>query len=111
MITNDKAFDMLPHAVDIFEKLDMEKFIKDNTVEVEEGDDETTLTKEQGMKMVKYVVRNANKVKEEVFNIVAISTEKTVDEVRKDSVSITINTFKEILQDEELMGFFSQGTK
>ena len=111
MITNDKAFDMLPYAVEIFEKLDIETYIKKNTVEADEQEDTTELTREQGIKMVKYIIKNANKVKEEVFNIVAISEEKTVDDIRKESVSVTIKTFKEIIQDEELMGFFSQGTK
>jgi len=111
MISNDKAFDMLPHAVEIFEKLDIQTYINEHKIEIDGDADRDALTQEQGMQLIKYVLRHASEVKEEVFNIVAIAEDMAVDEVREAGISTTITTFKNLLQDKELMGFFSQGTQ
>ena len=41
MISNDKAFDMLPFAIDIFDKLEIEKYIAKNKKKVTDGANQT----------------------------------------------------------------------
>ena len=102
MISNDKAFDMLPFAIDIFDKLEIEKYIAKNKKKVTDGANQTA----EGVKLIKYILKNANKVKGEVFEIVAIVEDKKAEEVKKDSIFTTIKSLKEILETEGMLDFF-----
>lgn len=108
MISTEQAIDMLPYAVDIFEKLDIQNYVKENKVDIK-GKNKTEIEAEQqklGIKMVTYIVKNSKNVKEEFFNIVAIAEEKDVEEIKKQPLLTTINGLKEILNDKDLMSFF-----
>lgn len=99
MITTEKAYDMLPHMVDIFDKLEVKEYGTKRAKKVKDS-------KELGIDILKYVVKNSGKVKEEFFQVVAIAQDKTVEEVKKQGLMTTINTVKEIFKDDELMDFF-----
>ena len=102
MINSEQAFDMLPYAVDIFEKLDIQSFINRNKLKDAKPED----VKQKGIELVKYIVKNSNKVKDEFFSIVAIADGKNVEEVKKQPFTKTIQTFIEIFSDQELINFF-----
>lgn len=102
MINSEQAFDMLPCAVDIFEKLDIQSFILKNKIKDANPED----VKQKGIELVKYIAKNSSKVKDEFFSIVAIADGKNVEEVKKQLFTKTIQTFIEIFSDQELINFF-----
>lgn len=108
MLTTEKAFDMLPSFVDIYDKLDGDSYRKKIA---EEGKgkklDETTV----GINMFKYVLKNSGKVKQEIFEIVAVFEEKTIEEVKTQNFLITVKSFRDILSDKEVMGFFKNAMR
>jgi len=73
MITTEQAFEALPSVVNIYDKLDIDgyrkKFVKEN--KGKNSDAESV-----GIDLIKYVLSNSNKVKEEVFSIVSITDGK-----------------------------------
>ena len=108
MISTSKAFDMLPSVVDLYDKLEIETYRK-KMAEKNKGKklDQTT----EGIDLFKFVLKNSGKVKNEVFEIVAVFEEKPVEEVRAQNFMITINSFKAIFSDKEAVGFFTQAIR
>lgn len=104
MINTEQAFDMLPHVIEIYEKLDLDNYRK-SLMEKHKGQKEID-TNEVGLSVILYIVKNSTKVKEEFFTIVAIADNKTVEEIKSQSLILTAKTFKEIFSDPELMDFF-----
>ena len=97
MISTEKVFDMLPYAVNIYEKLKVDEYFK------------TTKSKDKlGFDFFKYLISNLPKVKDEVFNVVALYEGKKVAEIRKQEVSKTIATVKALFNEEGLLDFFNQ---
>ncbi len=108
MITSEKAYDMLPYVVDIYDKLDLDGYRKGLTEEnKEKGKDELSMT-EIGVQAFKHMLKNSGKVKEEVFEIVAIADDLTAQEAKDQSIVTTLATFKEIFSDKDLVDFFKQ---
>lgn len=102
-ITTEKTFDLLPHVVDIYEKAGidsyrkkMQKEYKGKNVDVEEA----------GLNAILYVLKSLPKVKEEVFQVIAIAEDKDTEDVRKQPLSQTLKELKEIFLDDDLMDFF-----
>jgi hypothetical protein len=108
MLTTEKVFDMLPSVVDIYEKLDLDSYRKKIA---NESKGETVDKNQVGIDAFKYILKNSGKVKEEVFEIVAIFQEKSVEEIKVQSFSETINSFKEIFSNKEAMSFFKQAVQ
>ncbi|WP_067725373.1 hypothetical protein [Oceanobacillus damuensis] len=107
-LSNEQVFDMLPHAVDIYDNLDFDSYRK-------KLKDEYDKKRKNGKKIdpvdasvdaVKYILKNSKNVKNEIFNIIAIAENKSFEEVRKQSFLKTIATFKSIFTNEELVSFF-----
>ena len=108
MISTEKAFDMLPSVVDLYDKLGVDEYRKKMADENKGKElDQTTL----GINLFKFVLKNSGKVKEEVFEIVAVFEEKTIEEVRDQSFISTINSFKAIFSDKEAVNFFKQAIR
>lgn len=105
MITSEQAFDMLPYAVDIFDKLSIKEYAQKQAKKAKGKTDEEK-QENLGMDIVKYIIKNSGKVKEEFFNMVAIAEYKKVEEVKKQGIVKTIKIFEEIFNDTELMDFF-----
>jgi len=103
-ISSEKAFDMLPYAVDIFDKIGLKEYITKNQID---KDDEQAL-KSAGFAMISHVIKNVGKCKEEVFNILAIVGDQSVDDVKQQPVKDSIKQFKDLLNDMELLSFFKQ---
>lgn len=107
MITTEKAFDMLPCAVEIIEKLDMRGYILKNK-ELIDAKDRDTAMKEKGFDFMMHILKNTSKVKTEVFEILAIASDQSVEDIKAKPFSETLNQLKVLMQDEELMDFFKQ---
>lgn len=103
MITSERLFDALPHMLDIYDKLDLDKYRKKVAKKYEGKKVDAT---QVGIDAFKYVIRNAHKVKDEFFNVVAKVKGKTVQEIKEQSYIKTVKTFMDIAQDEELQAFF-----
>jgi hypothetical protein len=109
MLNSEQVLDVLPYAVDIFEKLDLKGYIEKNKTQVPKNASKEKveqLQREKGLDMMTHILRNAPKAKEEIFQLVAVLQNTTPDEVRKQSFVTTLKYFKEVLTDKELMGFF-----
>jgi len=105
MFNSEKAFDMLPSIVDLYDKLDLDGYRK-KIAEEHKGKKDVN-NKALGIDLFKYILKNSGRIKEEVFEIVAIVEEKSIKEVKAQSFIETINTIKEIFSDEETTDFFS----
>lgn len=104
MINSEQAFDMLPHVVEIYEKLDIESYRR-KAIAKTKGNKEVDL-KKVGLEVFLYIIKNSTKVKEEFFSVVAIVDKKTAEEIKNQPLAKTISTFKSIFTDKELMDFF-----
>jgi len=108
LINTSKAFDMLPAIVDLYDKLQIDTYRK-KVAEENKGKklDEMAI----GIDLFKYVLKNSSKVKEEVFEIVAVFEEKTVEEIKVQSFMITVKSLKEIFSDKEAMSLFKSAMR
>lgn len=100
----EKALDMLPHAVDIFEKLDV--MAQGKKIAAKYKGKKKVDPLEVGIQVTAFILKNAPKVKTEILSIVAIAEDKTIEEVKKQSLVKTFTTFKSLVRDPELLDFF-----
>ena len=108
MLSTDKTFDILPHIVDVYEKLDLYKYYEEKRKEYKKN----PVTQWQaGEELFKFIFKNAVKVKTEIFNIAAIVSEKPVEEIAKQNIVKTVMDLKELFVDKETMDFFKQAVQ
>lgn len=108
LISTEKAYDMLPAVVDLYDKLEIDNYRKRISEENKSKElDQMTM----GIGLFKFVLKNSSKVKNEVFEIVAIFQEKTVEEIKAQSFVTTANSLKEIFADKEAMGLFGDAIR
>ena len=99
IITGEKAFDMLPAAGEIYEKLKLKEYALEK---YKEGNKDIAL----GLDMIfAHVFKNSPKIKEEVFEICSIALEVTVEDAKKEKITTILGVFKTIILDPELMDF------
>lgn len=103
IITTEKAFDLLPSAVEVYEKLNVDKYIKDTR---KKNKGRKVEAMDAGIDLFKFVLKNISKAKTEIFEIVAVVEDKTPQEIKEQSLPDTINSIKRIFGDEELIGLF-----
>lgn len=108
MLSTEKVFDMLPVVVDLYDKLDIDGYRKQFA---EENKGKKLDEQTAGINLIKFVLKNSGKVKEEIFEIVAIFEDKPVKEVKEQNFLITINSFKEIFSDKNAMDFFKSAVR
>jgi len=106
MVSSEKIYDMLPIVVTLYEKLDLDSYKKQ--IVAENKGKENIDKKDLGTNLFKYIFKNSAKIKEEVFEVVSVFEDKSIEEVKAQSFVKTFNTIKEILQDKELLSFFKQ---
>ena len=106
MVSSSKVFDMLPSVVVLYDKLGIDGYRK--KIAAENKGKKNLNNEVLGIDLFKYILKNSGKIKEEVFEIVAIFEDKTVEEVKAQSFMTTINTVKDIFQDKETMDFLAQ---
>jgi len=103
MINSEQLFDMLPTVVVLYDKLDLDTYVKkigkeNKTKKLDE--------KALGIDIFKHVLKNSGKIKEEIFEIVAIFQGSEIEEVKKQSFGKTIKVVKEVFTDKEAIDFF-----
>lgn len=107
-ITSERAFDMLPYVVDIYDRLDIKEFAEREKEKTKDVPKEKLVETQKaiGENFIKYIIKNSSKVKEEFFCIVAIAQDTDIETVKQQNFLTTIKTFKEIFTDKDLMSFF-----
>lgn len=106
--STEQAFDMLPHASDIYTNLKVKEYLASHVFKVKEGEDVEVAKKIAGADLMAFVLKNSPNAKDAFFNIVAIFEGKTVDEVKAQSLIKTMTSVKAIMKNKELMDFFTQ---
>lgn len=106
MFNTNQAFDMLPSVVVLYDKLDIDGYRK--RIAEENKGKENVNNEAIGIDLLKYILKNSIKVKEEVFEIVSIFEDKTIEEVKSQNFMTTINTVKAIFADTETTDFLKQ---
>jgi hypothetical protein len=104
MINTEKAFDMLPMVVDLYEKLDIDGYRK--SLAKESKSKKNIDAEVLGIDIFKYILKNSGKVKEEFFEIVSVFEDKSIEEVKAQGFGKTINTIKEIFTDKDTTELF-----
>jgi hypothetical protein len=108
MLTSEQAFDMLPIVVEVYNKLEVDKYRKDLAKKYEgKKVDQISI----GIEAFKFVLKNSGKVKEQIFGIVAVFEGKPVEEIKNQSFVKTVMTFKAIFSDKDLVDFFKQAMR
>ena len=106
MISTDKVFDMLPSVVILYDKLGIDGYRK--KIADQNKGKKNVNNEVLGIDLIKYILSNSAKIKEEVFEIVSIIEEKPVEEIKAQSPIKTFNTLKEIFMDKETTDFLAQ---
>lgn len=106
MLSTEKAFDMLPTVVVLYDKLDIDGYRKRLAEENKDKNKKDLNIKVLGTDLFKHILKNSQKVKEEVFEMVSIFEDKPIEEVKAQNFMKTINTAKEIFTDKDTMELF-----
>lgn len=106
MVSTEKIYDMLPMVVELYDKLDLDKYIK--KVQSENKNKKDINTKSVGIEIFKHILKNTPKVKIEVFEIVAIFEGKEIEEIKAQNFMLTINALKDLFSDKDATDFFKQ---
>jgi hypothetical protein len=99
MLTVEKAIDIIPYLVEISEKVGIADFKKMINIDDKE---------ETGIKMFLNMGKNIKKCRIEIYHVLALVEEKSINEVSQMNIFKVMKTFKEIFKDEELKVFFSE---
>jgi len=104
MLSSEKAFDMLPYVSDIYEKVNIQKYVLDNK---RKGDTKDKLAiMGFGLDMFSYIMKQSPKVKTEIFTIVSMIEGKDIKEVKAQPFTQTLKTFKDLFEDKDTIDFF-----
>lgn len=106
MFNTEKAFDMLPSVIVLYDKLGIDEYRK--KISQENKGKKNVNSELLGIDLFKHVLKNSAKVKEEVFEIVSFFEDKTIKEVKSQNFMKTINTIKAIFADTETTDFLKQ---
>ena len=109
MISSEKVFDMIPTFVGIYRKLEINEY--KNKLSKDLKNKKNVNKDTMGGELLLYVLENSPKIKEEIYEIVSIFEDKTVEETKAEDVLITFNTFKNLLTDKDTMDFFTSAMK
>lgn len=110
MINTEQAIDMLPYFVDMYDKVQLKEMRVKITKEVTKKHKDIEPTELQGIlgeSMIKELIKELPKCKNEVLAIVGIASGKDIEEVREQSFAKTLVVFTQILKDKEMMEFFT----
>lgn len=104
-LSTEQTVDMLPHVVDIYEKANVKEYIRKAK---KENKGKKVDIEEEGLDLILYIIKSLSKVKDEVFEVIAIAQVKDIEEVKKQPLSETLKALKELFTDEKLMDFFKE---
>ncbi|PPA71906.1 hypothetical protein [Jeotgalibacillus proteolyticus] len=107
-VSTEQAFDMLPHAADIYTKLNVRDYLQKNVFKPKKGESTSIAKKLAGADMIAYILKNLPKAKSDFFHIIAIFESKKVEEVKSQPLTQTMVSIKAIITDKDLMDFFKE---
>lgn len=115
MISTEQAFDIIPQMCTIYEKVNVKAFIKDHKIKnkktgkkaLDEVDEDVEMVT-VGLDLFAYILKQLPRVKKEVFEIMASLEGITVEKAKKQPLTKTLSTFKELFTNKELVDFFKQ---
>ena len=112
-ISTDNAMDVLceltPYVTNIVTDEDLVGELK-KAIDFKEANtmaEKMALTAEKITKIIPIILKNR---KNDVFGIVGVLNEKTIDEIAKQNIIVTMNQFRDISKDKELLDFFKSCT-
>ena len=96
----DKLCDIAPIIADIGEKAKNDQEFKDFLAGYNKAKDNRMFV----LRVLPVLVKH---YKEDAYAILSIWTEKPIDEIKEQSLGVTINEMKAIFEDEDIRAFFS----
>ena len=112
-ISTDNAMDVLceltPYVTNIVTDEDLMGELK-KAIDFKEANtmaEKMALTAEKITKIIPIILKNR---KNDVFGIVGVLNEKTIDEIAKQNIIVTMNQIRDIAKDKELLDFFKSCT-
>lgn len=96
----DKLCDIAPIIADIGDKAKNDQEFKDFMAGYSKAKDNRTFV----LRVLPVLVKN---YKEDMYSILSIWTEKSIDEIKEQSLGVTIKELKAIFEDEDIRAFFS----
>ena len=112
-ISTDNAMDVLceltPYVTNIVTDEDLVGELK-KAIDFKEANtmaEKMALTAEKITKIIPIILRNR---KNDVFGIVGVLNEKTIDEIAKQNIIVTMKQIRDIAKDKELLDFFKSCT-
>jgi hypothetical protein len=103
MLSTDKLFDILPYAVDIYEKIEIDKYIEESKKKYKKN---PVSQMQAGIDLFKYVLKGSGKIKKEIITVVSIIQGKSYEEIAAQNFLHTAMSLKEIFTDKETVDFF-----
>lgn len=107
-VSTEAAFDALPYVMDVYDKLDLDSYRKKVSKQYKGQNKKKLDLNEIGIDLFKYVLKNLSKAKEEIFTVISIFEDKSVEEVKEQPISQTIKSLRSIFSDKETMDFFKE---
>lgn len=112
-ISTDNAMDVLceltPYVTNIVTDEDLVGELK-KAIDFKEANtmaEKMALTAEKITKIIPIILKNR---KNDMFGIVGVLNEKTIDEVAKQNIIVTMKQIRDIAKDKELLDFFKSCT-
>lgn len=102
-IALDKLCEIVPIIGQLRPKLKADTELKETFLKIRE-ESETTDNVSFVLNLVPFLL---GKYRNEMYDILSILTDKTVEEIKEQSVFVTIGELKEIFADEDIKRFFS----
>lgn len=100
----DKLCDIAPIIADIGEKAKNDQEFKDFLASYNKSRDNRMFV----LRVLPVLVKN---YKEDMYSILSIWTEKPIDEIKEQSLGVTIKEMKAIFEDEDIRAFFSSSSE
>lgn len=100
----DKLCDIAPIIADIGEKAKNDQEFKDFMANYNKAKDNRMFV----LRVLPVLVKN---YKEDMYSILSIWTEKPIDEIKEQSLGVTIKEMKAIFEDEDIRAFFSSSSE
>ena len=109
MISSDVAFDLLPIVTDIYDKIGIDEYRKQIAKQHKGKTDLDSM--QLGIDLFKFVLKNSKKIKEEIFELISVFEEISIQEAKAQNFMKTVSTLKSIFTDKEANELFKQAMK
>ena len=97
----------------IYKKMELKEEMKKMTVDVTDKTEEerNKISSDKSIEFVNLIIENIDKAEQEVYQLLANYSDKTVDEIENQDLFDTLDEIKELITDERLINFFKSPTQ